>query len=272
MSATVIEIIGQQGPQGPQGPGPDFVDANITTTGTLLAGAGSVITGNSSTSALRVTQEGSGNALLIEDDVHPDNTPLVVNNVGQIISGATTAFFDNASLQITADTSSAPNANIIIRRCSSNDNSPAFIAAKARGTGASLEPVQPNDNIARLQFMGYTGVGLSSTAAVASLVDGAVSPTAGGTPGRLVFSTTPVGAVSNLGYVERMRIDSAGNVGIGTSSPSSKLHIDGDLTLSSATTATTATAGSNGDVPAQVAGYLAVSINGTPCKIPYYAA
>jgi hypothetical protein len=71
---------------------------------------------------------------------------------------------------------------------------------------------------------------------------------------------------------ERMRITSTGNVGIGTATPSSKLHVVGDLTVSSATTATSATAGTNGDVPAQVAGYLVVNINGFPFKIPYYPA
>jgi hypothetical protein len=37
-----------------------------------------------------------------------------------------------------------------------------------------------------------------------------------------------------------------------------------------ATTATTATAGSNGDVPAQVVGYLIANLAGTAVKIPYY--
>lgn len=37
------------------------------------------------------------------------------------------------------------------------------------------------------------------------------------------------------------------------------------------TTATSATAGSNGDVPAQVVGYLEINIGGTNFKIPYYA-
>ena len=41
-------------------------------------------------------------------------------------------------------------------------------------------------------------------------------------PGRLVFSTTADGAASPT---ERMRIDSAGRVGIGTSSPNAKLYI-----------------------------------------------
>jgi hypothetical protein len=41
-------------------------------------------------------------------------------------------------------------------------------------------------------------------------------------PGRLVFSTTADGASSPT---ERMRIDSAGNVGIGTSNPGGILEI-----------------------------------------------
>jgi hypothetical protein len=61
------------------------------------------------------------------------------------------------------------------------------------------------------------------------------------------------------------------NVGIKTFSPASALHIAGDLTMTSATFAPTATAGTSGAIPAQVAGYLVVSINGTSRKIPYYA-
>lgn len=43
------------------------------------------------------------------------------------------------------------------------------------------------------------------------------------------------------------------------------LHIDG-----TGITATSASAGTHGDVPGQVAGYLNISINGTPYKIPFY--
>ena len=43
------------------------------------------------------------------------------------------------------------------------------------------------------------------------------------------------------------------------------------LQMTNNTTATSASAGSNGDVPAQVVGYKLESINGTVYKIPYYA-
>lgn len=43
------------------------------------------------------------------------------------------------------------------------------------------------------------------------------------------------------------------------------------INLPDITTATSATAGANGDVPAQVVGYIVVNIGGTNRKIPYYA-
>jgi hypothetical protein len=75
---------------------------------------------------------------------------------------------------------------------------------------------------------------------------------------------------SFVGVTDRMRITGDGNVGIGTSNPSSRLHVAGDLTISSATTATTATAGAR-TLPANPVDFLVVSINGTSRKIPYYA-
>ena len=69
--------------------------------------------------------------------------------------------------------------------------------------------------------------------------------------------------------VERVRVTSGGNMGIGIT-PTSKLHVDGDVTVSNATTATTATAGAR-TLPANPEDFLVVSINGTSRKIPYYA-
>jgi hypothetical protein len=55
--------------------------------------------------------------------------------------------------------------------------------------------------------------------------------TAGDMPGRLVFSTTP----DNTGApVERMRLDSSGRLGLGTSSPNEQLEVAGNIHVSGA--------------------------------------
>ena len=49
----------------------------------------STISVNSSSDAVRITQIGSGNALLVEDSANPDATPFVVNASGQVGIGTT---------------------------------------------------------------------------------------------------------------------------------------------------------------------------------------
>ena len=91
----------------------------------------------------------------------------------------------------------------------------------------------------------------------------------GNTEGNLRTVTNhPLSFTTN--NIERLRIDSSGNVSIGTATSLSKLHVHGDLTMSNATVSTTAATGGL-TLPATAAGYLTVSINGTSRKIPYYA-
>jgi len=91
------------------------------------------------------------------------------------------------------------------------------------------------------------------------------------TGGIHTFSNAPSGTAGNTAtFTERLRIDGSGNVSIGTATALSKLHVHGDLTMSNATTAITAST-STITPPATVAGYLTVSINGTSRKIAFYA-
>lgn len=59
----------------------------ITFTGTIQPGA--IISGSSSSDALRITQTGAGNALVIEDSTNPDSTPFVVSADGNVGIGTT---------------------------------------------------------------------------------------------------------------------------------------------------------------------------------------
>ena len=49
-----------------------------------------IISVNSSTAALRITQIGAGNALLVEDSANPDSTPFVIDAGGAVGMGGTT--------------------------------------------------------------------------------------------------------------------------------------------------------------------------------------
>jgi hypothetical protein len=70
------------------------VTGNITgsnmllTSGFIVTGSG-IIESNTSTSALRVTQQGSGNAITVEDSANPDASPFVVAADGKVGVGTT---------------------------------------------------------------------------------------------------------------------------------------------------------------------------------------
>ena len=102
-----------------------------------------------------------------------------------------------------------------------------FRMLRARGTKSSPTIVQDGDALGVVTFQGYDGTDyVTSGGQIWCEVDG--TPGSNDMPGRLVFKTTPDESST---CTERMRITSAGYVGIGTTSPSSILTIDGDQTM-----------------------------------------
>ena len=112
-----------------------------------------------------------------------------------------------------------------IRNAAATGAFPSFICAKSRGTSnGSYTIVQSGDKIGSVEFAGADGAKFVGACSILAEVDG--TPGLNDMPGRMIFSTTADSASSPT---ERLRIDSSGRVGIGTSSPTQKLSVNGKL-------------------------------------------
>jgi len=92
-----------------------------------------------------------------------------------------------------------------------------------RGTLSSPTANSADDWLGKVRFVGYTNQ-RGAAAEISGYADTGWGATGADTPGYLVFGTSPNGSSTPE---ERMRIDSVGNVGIGTISPTAKTQISG---------------------------------------------
>jgi hypothetical protein len=191
---------------------------------TIADDGATVIAANSTTNGLRITQVGTGNALLVEDSANPDATPFVINADGAVIIGSQTAVGDltvakSADVSVVAYAAGAVRPRMFFDRANGNLASPTALTTADSGIG-------------EIKFRGFDGTNQIEAAVISVLTDG--TPGTNDMPGRLVFSTTADGASSPT---ERMRIDNAGRVGIGgTASAVAKLQVLGTLPSSGAFT------------------------------------
>jgi hypothetical protein len=178
--------------------------------GITAAGASVISVTDNSNAALRITQLGTGNALLVEDSSNPDSTPFLINASGIVVSGSTTAV-NYGGFTPDIQLNAAGAAQIGLSRFSANTTSNAIVILKSRGaTVGDFTVVASGDALGRLEFYGADGTTGIVGAQIAAAVDG--TPGTNDMPGRLVFSTTADGAST---VTERMRIGSTGTVGIG---------------------------------------------------------
>lgn len=167
---------------------------------------------SSASPAVRITQSGSGNALLVEDSANPDSTPFLIDASGQVITGNTTA--------VAFTYASAPRIEVIGTSQSTSSiaattfNGTAGVASamllgRGRGTAAAPTIVSSGDDIGLIQFESHDGTALIPAASILAEVDG--TPGTNDMPGRLVFSTTADGANTPT---ERFSITSTGALAV----------------------------------------------------------
>ena len=155
---------------------------------------------------------------------------LFIDSSGRLLAGTSTArtnFFGTTLSAVTQTEGTGGSAGRGALSVINNDvsNNPPYVLLGRSGaaTLGSNAAVVSGSRLGTLTFHGADGTSFIEAATVAGEVDG--TPGTNDMPGRLVLSTTSDGASSPT---ERLRIDSTGRVGIGTTSPSGKLTLSGN--------------------------------------------
>jgi len=178
-----------------------------------VAGNAIISVTDNTNAALRITQLGTSNALLVEDSTNPDASPFVIDAAGRVINGYT----ESLSIGIGGDvkmqlTGAAGTSGLTMARFDNNATGARFQFLKSRNaTPGSSTIVQNGDSLGTIAWYGddgaadYASNGGILAAFIGANVDG--TPGTNDMPGRLTFNTTADGASTTT---ERMRIDSAG--------------------------------------------------------------
>jgi hypothetical protein len=235
----------------------------LTTTGANTFTAAQIVeVTDNSNAALRVTQLGTGNALLVDDAANPDSTPFVINNAGQVISGYTTtvAMSGGATPRYQAVSTTQLLSGFGAALWNSTVTSgPTMRLAHSRGSTIGTHSVLSNNGVmGEVIFEGSDGTGFIEGAAITAEVDG--TPGTNDLPGRMLFHTTADGAATRT---ERARIDNKGNVVINTAAIATTAT-DGFLYVPSC-------AGTPTGTPTTYTGRIPIVVDSTNNKLYFYS-
>jgi hypothetical protein len=218
-----------------------FQSANTWDTNSVNAAIDAVKSGGGTATSLRFLTAGdnnTGSAGLTERARFTSDGKFLVGT-----SSARTNFFNTVAgtqLQVEGTTYQSSSLSLVATGNNSYDAG-TLVLGKGRGNAVGSNTIvqngTPPDILGYVSFQGNDGSEFVEGASIKAEVDGTVG--ANDLPSRLVFSTTADGAASPT---ERMRIDSSGRVGLGTSSPFTTLHSSKSVTGGSPATSGTADA------------------------------
>jgi hypothetical protein len=200
--------------------------ANLDVAGNML------ITYTGTTDALRITQLGTGNSFVVYDTTN-DTSPFVIDGTGDVIIGSGAAYQGvgaTPTLQLHANSTLAGKARMSATYWGQAlTQNPALELMKSGGT--SSQPigthvlVASNESLGTIRWGASNGSFFSPAASIEGEIDG--TPSATSVPTRLIFNTNSGGTAVS----EKMRIQASGNVGIGITAPTSKLHVGGTANI-----------------------------------------
>ena len=180
----------------------------VTVNGTATFNASPVISVTDNTNAaLRITQLGTGNALLVEDSSNPDSSPFVIDASGVVIAGYTANPNVGQKFNLVGN---GTDMNLALIRYQDSAGGSSFYQYKSRGSVSSPTIVQSGDALGIYQLGGYDGSNFIVGALIGAYVDG--TPGTNDMPGRLIFSTTADGALSPT---EALRINNSQGLSTG---------------------------------------------------------
>jgi hypothetical protein len=214
---TMIGVSGSAGGLGAGG-GMDNNMGYLNSTGNGLSLISSVVGGN-----IRFYTAGYTAA---DEKMRIDNVGNVSIGTNSTTSNVRLQVFDNDNdtrlniVNMNSTASRWPGLATINFMGGANIGYPVNETMNVRGTYPTGTAVQTGDGLGTYFFSGYDGTNPGRGASIASFAEGNFS--AANHPASLRFSTT---AAASGSPTERMRILPNGNVGIGTTSPTAKLHL-----------------------------------------------
>ena len=181
---------------------------NVVPTATSIAG---LFSGTTSSDMVRITQLGSGNALVVEDSTNPDATPFVVKADGSVGIGTNNP---TVALQL------SPNASI------SNVGSGITLAGTVGSALTVAQFYYSNTNATYLRIKATRNTTGSDWLSASTKLVNVTDVTE-----QAYIEYNPNGSASGMafgsGASELVRLTSAGNFGIGVTNPATSLAVNG---------------------------------------------